>query len=295
MSFDLEREVRAFDPAVCIEDARMPPSSWYTADEFRALEQRAVFGPSWQPLARVEELAEAGAYLSGCTLGEPWVFANFDGTAVPLRERLGELDRRLEATAWTTLHFVGRRSWTIDCNWKVYADNYLDGGYHIPHMHPSLDAQIEMQSYRTEVFGEFSIQTAEPRADGDERIDYDAEVRIGPGAIYAWIHPNLTLNRYGPCLDSNDILPRGPNRCEVVCEFWFEEVDGEEARRFIDESMEQGDVTQREDIAICESVQVGLGSSSYDRGRYAPQVETGEHHFHRLLARDYHRALTLGS
>jgi choline monooxygenase len=46
-------------------------------------------------------------------------------------------------------------------------------------------------------------------------------------------------------------------------------------------------------MAICESVQLGLHSRHYDTGRYAPRVETGEHHFHGLLAGDLRRALGL--
>ena len=42
--------------------------------------------------------------------------------------------------------------------------------------------------------------------------------------------------------------------------------------------------TDELDIAICESVQRGLGSSAYDVGRYAPRVEEAEHHFHSMLA-----------
>jgi hypothetical protein len=38
-------------------------------------------------------------------------------------------------------------------------------------------------------------------------------------------------------------------------------------------------------------VQVGLHSRSYDVGRYAPRVEIGEHHFHRLLAADLRAAV----
>ena len=78
--------------------------------------------------------------------------------------------------------------------------------------------------------------------------------------------------------------PRYRRTESSVYEFFFQEDGGPEARAFIDASIEQSAVTQREDIAICESVQRGLHSSSYDRGRYAPQVEVGEYHFHRLLA-----------
>jgi choline monooxygenase len=216
----------------------------------------------------------------------PWVFLDLSGSAPPLAPRLAELDARLADTDWQRLRFVERSTWTLACNWKVYVDNYLDGGYHIPHMHPSLDAQVDMSGYRTELFENYSIQSAPPASRAGERI--------GQGALYARIWPNFMLNRYGPCLDTNYVVPLGPERCEVRYEFFFEERDGEEARRFIAQSIEQSAVTQREDIAICESVQLGLGSRGYDRGRYAPQVETGEHHFHRLLAGSYRSALDGG-
>jgi len=190
------------------------------------------------------------------------------------------------------LTFVERVQWEIACNWKVFVDNYLDGGYHIPHMHPTLDAQIEMGSYHTEMFETSSLQTARPAGRNDERIAFDADDRIGPGAIYGWIYPNFMLNRYGPCLDSNHVVPLGPDRCRVDYEFYFLDVDGPEARSFIEQSIEQSGVTQREDIAICESVQVGMRSGAYRPGRYAPRIEVGEHHFHRLLARDLRRAAT---
>jgi len=221
----------------------------------------------------------------------PWAFLNLDPGAAPLAPRLADLARRVLATDWERLRFVEATEWTLECNWKVYVDNYLDGGYHIPHMHPTLDAQLDMQSYRTEVFEDFSIQSSSAARARDERIAYDAAERIGGGAHYAWVYPNFMLNRYGPCLDTNYVEPLGPDRCRVLYEFFFLDAEGVDARRFIAESIEQSAVTQREDIAICESVQVGLRSGSYDRGRYAPRVEIGEHHFHRLLARDLRAGL----
>jgi len=40
---------------------------------------------------------------------------------------------------------------------------------------------------------------------------------------------------------------------------------------------------QNEDIHLCEAVQRGLRSSTYDRGRYSVKRENGVHHFHSLL------------
>jgi phenylpropionate dioxygenase-like ring-hydroxylating dioxygenase large terminal subunit len=43
------------------------------------------------------------------------------------------------------LHWMERRHYTIDCNWKVFVDNYLDGGYHVPHVHRGLDSVLSLQ------------------------------------------------------------------------------------------------------------------------------------------------------
>jgi choline monooxygenase len=202
----------------------------------------------------------------------PWVWINGSGGPTPLRDELAELGTMFEARRWERLELAATKSWDIGCNWKVYVDNYLDGGYHIPHMHPSLDAQLDMDSYRTELFGRFSVQTS----GSGEGVD-----RIGEGAIYAWLYPNFMINVYGDCMDTNRVIAVGPDRCRVEYEFWFApEVDED----FRVASIEQADVTQREDIEICESVQIGLQSPAYDRGRYAPRVEHGEHHFHQLHA-----------
>lgn len=40
---------------------------------------------------------------------------------------------------------------------------------------------------------------------------------------------------------------------------------------------------QQEDIEICETVQKGLQSRSYDVGRFSVQRENGAHHFHSLV------------
>ncbi|MCH9681219.1 MAG: aromatic ring-hydroxylating dioxygenase subunit alpha [Deltaproteobacteria bacterium] len=223
----------------------------------------------------------------------PWVWINPSVAASPLLPRVDALDHMLAGTDWHHLRFHSRASWTLECNWKVFVDNYLDGGYHIPHMHPSLDAQIDMASYRTELHGEFSVQTVDPTQAPGATPNVDPTQRIGAGAIYAWIYPNIMLNRYGPCLDSNLVVPLGPHRCRVDCEFYFMDDQGPGARTFVEQSIEQAAITQAEDIAICESVQVGLGSRHYEVGRYAPRVEHGEHHFHRLLAADLRAAVGL--
>ena len=66
-------EVRRFDPRVPIEEAWTPPASWYTASEFYEIEREVVFGKTWQPVARVDQVASLGDFITGCLAGEPWV------------------------------------------------------------------------------------------------------------------------------------------------------------------------------------------------------------------------------
>jgi choline monooxygenase len=179
------------------------------------------------------------------------------------------------------LHWVARREYEVGCNWKAFCDNYLDGGYHIAHVHQSLDAQLDMGSYRTVLGSQWSIQTADAGSVPD---------RIGGGATYVYRYPSLMLNRYGPVLDTNVVIPVSANRCRVLFDFWFDSsVVQDEA--FVAASLDQSHVTQLEDIEISESVQVGTESPAFERGRYAPKFEAAIHHFHRLLADDLRRAL----
>ena len=44
------------------------------------------------------------------------------------------------------------------------------------------------------------------------------------------------------------------------------------------------DLVQKEDIELCEAVQLRLNSRSYNVGRFSVERENGVHHFHGLLA-----------
>ena len=67
----------------------------------------------------------------------------------PLSPQLSELAARLRDMQIDRLQFVARRKYTLACNWKVYVDNYLDGGYHVGHLHRGLAAQLDLDSTAT--------------------------------------------------------------------------------------------------------------------------------------------------
>ncbi|HUH61467.1 MAG TPA: SRPBCC family protein, partial [Terracidiphilus sp.] len=103
-----------------------------------------------------------------------------------------------------------------------------------------------------------------------------------------WIYPNFMVNIYEGVMDTNLVLPLGPDKCLVQFDFYFSDVS-EARKQFNLDSIAVSDRVQDEDVAICESVQRGLRSRAYNAGRLSVRRESGEHLFHRLLAGDLRR------
>jgi choline monooxygenase len=186
-----------------------------------------------------------------------------------LREFLGDL----ASVSFSGFHLAARKEWFVNCNWKVYVDNYLEG-YHIPIVHPSLFREIDYPNYRTETRGNYSIQYAP--------LKRPQRIRGGDEAEYFWLFPNLMLNVYPDNFSTNLVVPLAHDRTLTVFEWYFR--DPEEAKKEIEETIAFSDEIQLQDIEICEAVQRGLRSSTYSAGRYSPVRENGVHHFHGLYA-----------
>lgn len=223
---------------------------------------------------------------------ESFVFVHLDPDPVPLEAQLGALVGQIAPLGLGTLAFCERREYTLACNWKVYVDNYLDGGYHVPHLHQSLSSLLTYTDYTIECFERSCLQASPIKDPGKDRGAADPEtaaVRKGR-ALYYWIYPNLMLNWYEGHLDTNLVIPLGVDRTKVVFEFFFAGA-GTEAHR---QSIAVSERIQDEDVAICESVQRGLGSRAYRAGRLSVRREAGENLFHKLLARDLRDGLGRG-
>src|SRR5712692_1819805 len=78
----------------------------------------------------------------------PFLFVSFDASAPPLSAYLEEASGPEFAGSVSSMKLVERRDYTVECNWKVYVDNYLEG-YHIPIAHPALMREIDYGSYHT--------------------------------------------------------------------------------------------------------------------------------------------------
>ena len=113
----------------------------------------------------------------------------------------------------------------------------------------------------------------------------EEDPRLGSSACYGFIYPNMMVNRYGPWLDTNWVVPLGPQRCKVVFDWYVQEELADDAA-FIAESIEASEQVQMEDMGLCRGVQRGVASPGYGVGRYAPSVEGAMYHFHEALYDD---------
>ncbi|MFQ5494582.1 MAG: aromatic ring-hydroxylating dioxygenase subunit alpha [Phycisphaerae bacterium] len=358
----LDDILHAYDVDLPLARASTIPSAFYTDPRIHSLERRHVFGRTWQWAGRIDQVSEAGHYLTLDIAGEPilvvrgrdgvlrgffnvcrhhaaavaaepqgcagvlrcpyhgWTYAldgslkgtpEFDGVAgfdaadsglisvrvdtwegfvfvcldaaAPgLSESLGELASRVAPLDLAGLRFAERRTYDLACNWKVFIDNYLDGGYHVPHVHKGLGSVLTYRDYTIETRERFCVQSCPiESAGGDADV---AAVRGGDMAYYYWLYPNLMLNWYEGYLDINVALPLGVDRTRVIFDFFF--ADSSQQER----SVAVADRVQQEDIDVCESVQRGLASQAYDVGRLSVRREAGEHRFHRLLCEDLRSA-----
>ena len=215
---------------------------------------------------------------------EEWfnlIFVNLDGEARPLLESLGDLPAQAEKFDFRGMKFSERRTYEMNCNWKTYIDNYLEG-YHVPSVHPALNREIDYNEYTVEPYQQFvrqwtPIRGAQPGDAVQRRYPQSGD---GVTAEYFWVFPNWMLNCYPDNFSVNMILPLGPERALAIFEWYVPERElGSETSR---KALAFSDEIQIEDIKICEIVQKNLHSRSYHSGRYSVKQEKGVHAFHQI-------------
>ncbi|KAK9806625.1 hypothetical protein WJX73_001477 [Symbiochloris irregularis] len=193
-----------------------------------------------------------------------------------LEEHLGAAGPELRAAGMADedLVHVASRSYHLNCNWKVFCDNFLDGGYHVSVAHPALAESLDIKSYSHRIHERVSVQSARTQPSSQDRLG-------GATVNYAFVYPNMMINRYGSWMDTNLVVPLSAGQCRVDFDWWAHPSLAQD-QRAVELGIESSDQVQREDVQLCEAVQQGLQSSAYTSGRYAP-CEAPMFHFHRWL------------
>jgi choline monooxygenase len=261
-----------------VDNLRCPYHGWTYN-----LEGALILTPEFGGVANFDRSANALVPVQAA-VWNCWVFVKLSSGDLTLEDFLGsDLIERFERLNLERMKWFERRTYTLHCNWKVFVDNYLDGGYHVPHIHGGLDSVLDYSNYTIETGNRFCLQSSPLVTDQGEVKT--AAVRTGKRADYYWIYPNFMVNIYAGVMDTNLVIPRSVDRTEVVFDYYFTDIS-EQSRQRNAASIAVSEQIQSEDVAICESVQRGLASRAYTAGRLSVRREAGEHLFHRLLHGD---------
>ena len=211
-----------------------------------------------------------------------FVFLNLDPAGAARRghtltAQLGGVPERLCRYPLRELRVARRITYEVRANWKVILENYNEC-YHCGPVHPELCRLVPAFKQRggSELDWErgiphregawtFTLSGTTSRApfaglDEDERVRHKGDL----------IYPNLMLSLSAEHVAAFLVWPEAPDRTTLVNEFLFH--PEEMARSEFDpaDAVEFWDIVNRQDWAICESVQRGMRSRVFQSGYYAP-------------------------
>jgi phenylpropionate dioxygenase-like ring-hydroxylating dioxygenase large terminal subunit len=202
----------------------------------------------------------------------PFLFVNADGDAVPLEETLADVPAQVAELGLDldALRFHHRGEWSVEANWKVVAENFLEC-YHCAVAHPTFTALVDVSpdAYRLEVGRMHSTQIG-PARDGGMRSQFH----------FVW--PNTGINVFPgePNLSIGPIVPAAPARTDRFLDYFF---GAEVGDAWIADLLELDDQVGREDTALVERVQTGVSSGALAEGRLLGEAELLVAHFQRLV------------
>jgi choline monooxygenase len=204
-----------------------------------------------------------------CEIWRGFVFVNMDRDAEPLARATSLFDERLHDWPVETFRFARHTTHEIRCNWKTYVENYLEG-YHVPSVHPGLNAAIDAAKYEVDIQAPAMFYSA-PARDGSP-----------VSGIWAWLWPCLGINIYANGVMMERMWPIDHARTRLDYLYFF---PADLAEAEIARAMASSEATTVEDIAITEAVQRNLDAGVYAKGRLSPKHETGVGWFQSELRR----------
>jgi phenylpropionate dioxygenase-like ring-hydroxylating dioxygenase large terminal subunit len=186
-------------------------------------------------------------------------------------------------------------------NWKTFIEVYLED-YHVVPFHPGLGNFVNCDDLQWE-FGEwYSVQTVGIheglRKVGspvygqwqDQVLRYNNGKLPKYGAIWLTYYPNIMVEWYPNTLVVSTIVPRGPESCSNIVEFYYPEEIVLFEREYVEAEQRAYNETAIEDDVICSRMHQGR-RSLYQRGivetgPYQSPTEDGMQHFHEFLRRN---------
>jgi Rieske 2Fe-2S family protein len=194
-----------------------------------------------------------------------------------LAAQLGAVPERLRRYPLAELRVARRIVYEVQANWKVMLENYNEC-YHCGPVHPELCRLVP--AFKQRGGSELDWERGIPHREGAwtftasgttnrlpfEGLDEDERTRHKGELVY----PNFLLSLSAEHVAAFLVFPHGPDRTTIVNEFLFHPSEMAKADFDPADAVEFWDLVNRQDWAICESVQRGMSSRVFRSGYYAP-------------------------
>jgi len=187
------------------------------------------------------------------------------------------------------------------CNWKTFIEVYLED-YHVEPFHPGLGQFVNVSDLRWEFGDWYSVQTcgiknglARPGSAvygrwHDQVLRYGEGKAPSHGAIWLTYFPNIMVEWYPHVLVISAVIPRGPEACSNIIEFYYPEDIALFEREFVEAEQAAYRETAVEDAEIIARMTEGRRAlwlqGRNEAGPYQSPLEDGMVHFHEFLRRE---------
>jgi phenylpropionate dioxygenase-like ring-hydroxylating dioxygenase large terminal subunit len=186
-------------------------------------------------------------------------------------------------------------------NWKTFIEVYLED-YHVVPFHPGLGNFVDCDALKWEFGEHYSVQTVgisnALRKVGspvygkwqEQVLRYHGGKLPKYGAIWLTYYPNIMVEWYPGTLVVSTIIPRGPEACTNIIEFYYLEDIVLFERDYVEAEQKAYRETAVEDDIICLRMHQGRKSLHQrgidEQGPYQSPTEDGMQHFHEFLRRN---------
>ncbi len=207
-----------------------------------------------------------------------FVFLNLTPESAPdFEATVGGPAERLQRYPLEALRSGRSIDYAVQANWKVLCENYNEC-YHCGPVHPELCAVVP--TFRERGGADLDWDRGIPHREGattftasgetDRRsfpgLDEDEQTRHKGELLL----PNLFLSLSRDHVAAFILLPRGADRTDVRCLFLFEPYELDKPGFDPSDAADFWDLVNRQDWAVCESVQQGMGARVFDYGALSP-------------------------
>jgi phenylpropionate dioxygenase-like ring-hydroxylating dioxygenase large terminal subunit len=199
--------------------------------------------------------------------------------APPLAEALGEVPQRVARYPLASLRVGRTLGYDVRANYKLVLENYNEC-YHCAGVHPELvrlvpafgrgGAGLDWDNgipHRDGAWTFTATGTSDrapfPGLDDDEKVRHKGEL----------LYPNLMLSLSADHVAAFTLWPLAPDRTRLVCDVLFAPDEVERDGFDPSDAADFWDLVNRQDWAICESVQRGMSSRAYTEGWFAPMED----------------------